>query len=147
MASGCLPQLDVVGYLVACHIAAFWRVSGCLHRAGQGVWVPRVVRGEGIGNLGTVLTDCGLTFDIKCPLSANQLRLPKSFCAFASYRGASVTAGSEVPVVGRASVVGGGFGFGVVAAHFGSGGRRSSCPDSRCGEGGGYGKTPRDVHL
>jgi hypothetical protein len=29
MASG-LPQLDVVGYLVACRIAAFWRVSGCL---------------------------------------------------------------------------------------------------------------------
>jgi hypothetical protein len=55
MASG-LPQLDVVGYLVACRIAAFWRVSGCLLCASQGAWVPRVVRGESIGNLGPVIS-------------------------------------------------------------------------------------------
>ena len=84
-ASGCLPQLDVVGYLVACRIAAFWRVSGCLHCASQGALVPRVVRGESIGNLGIVLTHCCLTCDIKYPLSANQLRPPKSLCTFESY--------------------------------------------------------------
>ena len=122
--------MDLVGYLVSFRIAAFCDVGGRLHRAGHGAWVPRIVRGESIGNLFTVRTHCGLTRDVKYPLSANQLRLPKSLLTFASHRCASVSAGNEVPILGRASVAGVGFGFDVVAADFGNGERGRSCPDS-----------------
>src|SRR5271157_5555146 len=83
------------------------------------------------------------SFAINCPLTIHQHRPGTAACRRARHVGASVTAGSEVPMLGKSAAASCGIGSGldVVAAHHGSGGRGSGCPDSYSGEGGGCGKT------
>ena len=74
-ASGCLPDLDVVDGLVPRWDPAGWHVRGKLDRACQGVWIPRVVGGHGVGSNGTVRTVQRVYGGLECPLSVDQPRL------------------------------------------------------------------------
>src|ERR1700751_2263640 len=118
-----------------------------LDRACKGVRIPRVVGVRRVAFCRTVLTH-DVANAINCPLTIHQHRPATAACRRARHVGASVTAGSEVPMLGKnaAASCGIGSGLDVVAAHHGSGGRGASCPDSDSGEGGGYGKIPCDIH-
>ncbi len=96
----------------------------------------------------TVLTH-DVVSAINCPLTIHQHCPGTTACRRARHVGASVTAGSEVPMLGKSAAASCGIGSGldVVAAHHGSGGRGSGCPFSYSGEGGGCGETPCEVHL
>src|ERR1700758_204460 len=56
--SGCLPQLHADGPAVPHWFATSSRGIGYSDRACKGVWVPRVVVREGVGNTSTVRTRC-----------------------------------------------------------------------------------------
>jgi hypothetical protein len=118
-----------------------------LDRAREGVRIPRVV-----GVRREALCRTVLTYDvanaINCPLTIHQHRSGTAACRRARHVGASITAGSEEPILGKSVAASCGIGslLDVVAAHHGSGGRGSRCPDRDSGEGGGYGKTPCDIH-
>src|ERR1700739_87055 len=89
-ASGCLPELDVVGLCVARWVPAGWHVIANLDCACQGVWIPRVVGGHSVGNIGAVQTGERMYSGIQCPLSVDQMRLRRSRCIGSdSYCGAS----------------------------------------------------------
>src|ERR1700739_1548608 len=118
-----------------------------LDRARKGVRIPRVVGVRREALCRTVVTH-DVANAINCPLTIHQHRPGTAACRRAGHVGASITAGSEEPILNNSVAASGGTGNGldVVAAHHGSGGRGRRCPDGDSGEGGGYGKTPCDVH-
>src|ERR1700753_649933 len=131
-ASGCLPELDVVGLCIARRVPAGWHVIGNWDCACEGVWIPHVVGGHSVGNNGAVRTAERMYGGIQCPLSVNQPRLRWSRCIGSdSYCGASVTPGCDVPIIGdRFTILRVRFSPDVVAAHRCISPRCASCTDS-----------------
>jgi hypothetical protein len=111
----------------------------------KGIWIPRYVGVRAVGNPSTVQASY-VVEHVYYPLTIDQLGSARSNPSF--YVGASITAGTDVPIGHRFMASWIGLGKDVVAAHHGSGGRGCSCcSGSYGGDGRCCGHRTRNVHA
>ena len=135
-------ELYLVGLGVSRRLTAGRLHVDLLICAYKGVWIPRYVGVRAVGNSSAVQATY-VVEHVYYPLTIDQLRSARSNPSF--YVGASIAAGTDVPIGHRFMAGRIGLGKDVVAAHHGSGGR--GCGRCYGGDGCGRDYRARDGHV